>query len=256
MENFCDLTGKVAIVTGASSGIGKASAIALAAQGAKVTLAARRISELEQLAQEIKTLGSDALAIKTDVLAKEQIEAMVNQTVQKWGRIDILLNNAGIAEFKQFFQMTEQDWDKTLDINLKGYFLTAQAAAKIMVKRKSGRIINIASIAMGGIGVGFPSITHYCASKGGIVALTEALADELAPYNILVNSISPGIIETDMTKKILENPESKNASLSRIPLKRPGKPEEIANMVVFLASNQSSYITGANFVVDGGYLAA
>lgn len=256
MTNFCDLSQKIAIVTGASSGIGYASALALAKQGAKVTLAARRLEKLNKLSQEIDSLGSEALPIQTDVLEKDQIEKMVEKTIQKWGKIDILLNNAGIAQFKPFLQMTESDWDKTLDINLKGYFLVSQAVSKIMTKAESGRIINIASIAMGGVGIGFLSTAHYCASKGGIVAFTEALADELAPFNILVNSISPGVIETDMTKDILKDPESKNNFLSRIPLDRPGKPEEIANMVVFLASDKSNYITGANIIIDGGYLAA
>lgn len=255
MNDFCNLTGKVAIVTGASSGIGRDSALALASCGAKVTLAARRIEELKKVSLEIKNLGSEALPIKTDVLIKQEIENMVNETVKRWGKVDILLNNAGIVEFCPFLNLTEENWDKTLDINLKGYFLATQIAAKEMIKNKYGRIINIASIAMGGVGVGFQAIAHYCASKGGIVALTEALAVELAPYNILVNSISPGVIETEMSKQILNDPQSKNNLLSRIPLKRAGKPEEIASLIVFLASDKASYITGANFIVDGGWLA-
>lgn len=256
MNNFCDLKGKVAIVTGASSGIGRASALILSSCGAKVTLASRRIEELQKLSLEIENQGSEALPIKTDVLNALEIENMVNETVKKWGKVDILLNNAGIAEFKPFLDMKEEDWDKTLDINLKGYFLCAQTTAKEMVKNKTGRIINIASIAMGGVGIGFPATTHYCASKGGIVAFTEALAVELAPYNILVNSISPGVIETEMTKQMLDDPQSKNSLFSRIPLKRAGKPEEIASLVVFLASDKADYITGANLIVDGGWLAA
>lgn len=251
-----DLTGKVAFITGASSGIGRASAIALAQQGAKVAVTARRIERLEALAKEIKDQGHEALAVKMDVTQKTDIEAAIAKTVETFGRLDILLNNAGVAEFTQFLQMTEEQWDKTIDTNLKGYFLVAQAAAREMAKNKWGRIINIASIASGGMGVGFPSIAHYCASKGGVVALTEALAAELAPMGILVNCIGPGLIETEMTKGILDNPQQTQAFLTRIPLKRAGKPEEIAAAVVFLASEESSYSTGATLYVDGGWLAS
>jgi len=256
MDNFCDLSGKVAIVTGASSGIGRASAKLLATQGAKVTIAARRLDELNQLSDEIASLGSEALPIKTDVLIREDIENMIAQTVQKWDQIDILLNNAGVLIYKPFLELTDPEWEKTLNINLKGYYIAAQKVAKIMVEKKSpGKIINISSIAMGQVGIGWPTIAHYCATKGAVTALSEAIAVELAPHNILVNSISPGFILTDMTKSTVQNENAMKASLSRIPLKRAGKPEEIANMVVFLASNKSNYITGANFIVDGGYLA-
>jgi NAD(P)-dependent dehydrogenase (short-subunit alcohol dehydrogenase family) len=166
-----------------------------------------------------------------------------------------LVNNAGICQFKPFLELTEEDWDRTLDINLKGYFLCAQACAKEMVKRKSGVIINIASVAMGQVGIGFPSLVHYCASKGGIVAMTEAMALELAPYNIRVNAISPGAIETPMIDPLKADPKTMETILARIPLHRVGKPEEVSNLVLFLASDQSSYITGSNFVIDGGWLA-
>ncbi len=251
-----DLTGKVAFVTGASSGIGRASAIALANQGAKVAVTARRLDRLEALAAEIKSHGKEALAIQMDVTKKADIQVAVTKTVETFGRLDILLNNAGVAEFTPFLEMTEEQWDKTIDTNLKGYFLVAQAAAREMAKNKWGRIINIASIASGGVGVGFPSIAHYCASKGGIVALTEALADELAPMGILVNAIGPGVIETEMTESILKDPKQAEAFLSQAPLKRAGKPEEIASAVVYLASDEASYTTGATLYVDGGWLAA
>lgn len=251
-----DLTGKVAFVTGASSGIGYASAIALAKQGAKVVITARRLEKLEALAKEIKDQGHEALAVKMDVTQKTDIEAAVAKTVETFGRLDILLNNAGVAEFTQFLQMTDEQWDKTIDTNLKGYFWVAQAATREMAKNKWGRIINIASIASGGVGVGFPSIAHYCASKGGVVALTEALAVELAPLGILVNAIGPGVIETEMTEGILKDPKQAEALLARAPLKRAGKPEEIAAAVVFLASEESSYSTGATLYVDGGWLAS
>lgn len=251
-----DLTGKVALVTGASSGIGRAAAIALAMQGAHVAVAARRLDRLESLVSEIKSRGKQALALKMDVTKKDEITAAVAKTVETFGRLDILVNNAGVAEFSSFLEMTEEQWDKTLDTNLKGYFLVAQAASRQMLKNKWGRIINIASIASGGVGVGFPSIAHYCASKGGIVALTEALSGELAPMSILVNCIGPGLIETEMTQNITKDPKQMAGFTGRIPLKRAGKPEEIASAVVFLASDESSYTTGATLYVDGGWLAA
>lgn len=251
-----DLTGKVALVTGASSGIGRASAIALANQGAKVAVAARRLEKLQAVAAEIKSRGHEALPVQMDVTKKTEVDAAVAKTVETFGRLDILLNNAGVAEFAAFLDMTEEQWDKTLDTNLKGYFLVAQAAARQMAKNKWGRIIMISSIASAGVGVGFPQIVQYCASKGGVVGLTEALADELAPMGILVNAIGPGVIETEMTEGMLKDPKQAEALLARAPLKRAGKPEEIAAAVVYLASNEASYTTGATLYVDGGWLAA
>ena len=250
-----DLTGKVALVTGASSGIGRASAIALAMQGANVAVAARRLDKLEALAAEIKSRGKEALALQMDVTKHEEVMAGVAKTVTAFGRLDILLNNAGVAEFAPFLDMTETQWDKTIDTNLKGYFFVAQAAAREMAKNKWGRIINIASIASGGVGVGFTQIAQYCASKGGVIGLTEALADELAPMGILVNTIGPGVIESEMTEGMLKDPKQAEALLARAPLKRAGKAEEIAAAVVYLASDEASYTTGATLYVDGGWLA-
>lgn len=254
-----DLTNKVALVTGASSGIGRASAIALANQGAKIAVAARRMDKLESLVAEIKSLGHEALAISMDVTKKSDIEQAVAQTVKTFGRLDILLNNAGVAEFASFLDMTEEQWDKTIDTNLKGYFFVAQAAAREMAKNTpptgGGRIIMISSIASAGAGVGFPQIAQYCASKAGVIGLTEALADELAPLGILVNAIGPGVIESEMTEGMLKDPAQAKALLSRAPLKRAGKPEEIAAAVVYFASDEASYTTGATLYVDGGWLA-
>lgn len=251
-----DLTGKVAFVTGASSGIGRASALALANQGAKVAIAARRLDKLQALAAEMKQRGHEALPVQMDVTKKDQIDQAIAETVKTFGRLDILFNNAGVAEFATFLDMTEAQWDKTLDTNLKGYFWVAQAAAREMAKNKYGRIINIASIASGGVGIGFTQIAQYCASKGGVVGLTEAMASELAPLGILVNAIGPGVIETEMTEGMLKDPKQAEALLSRAPLKRAGKPEEIAAAVVYLASDEASYTTGATLYVDGGWLAA
>lgn len=245
-----DLSGKVAFVTGASSGIGRASALALAMQGAKVVVAARRIDKLTALAAEIKSHGKEALAVQMDVTKKAEIDAGVAAAVKAFGRLDILLNNAGALDYSPFLTMTEEKWDLVIDTNLKGYFLVAQAAAREMAKNKWGRIINIASIASGGVGIGMAQIVHYTASKGGVVGLTEAMAAELGPMGILVNAIGPGGIETEMTKGM--DMSSFNARLS---VKRIGKPEEIAAAVVYLASEESSYTTGATLYVDGGWLA-
>lgn len=249
-----DLTGKVALVTGASSGIGKASALALAKQGATVVVAARRMDKLNDLASEIVGMGKKSLPVMMDVTKKETIDAAVQTTIETYGKLDILLNNAGVAEFAPFLDLTVEQWDKTIDTNLKGYFLVAQATAREMAKHTWGRIVNIASIASGGVGVGFPSIAHYCASKGGVVAMTEALAIELAPMGILVNCIGPGVIESEMTEGILKDPKQAEALLARSPLKRAGKPEEIAAAVVYLASEEASYTTGTTLYIDGGWL--
>jgi NAD(P)-dependent dehydrogenase (short-subunit alcohol dehydrogenase family) len=186
---------------------------------------------------------------------KEEVVEMVKKTTEKWGRIDVLVNNAAIAQFKPFLEMTEEEWDRTMEINLKGYFLCAQAVAKEMVKQKSGVIINIASIAMGQTGIGFPTLVHYVASKGGVVAMTEALALELAPYGIRVNSVSPGIIDTPMVDQVRADKKTLEGILMRVPMRRMGKPEEVSNLVLFLASDASSYMTGSNVVIDGGWLA-
>lgn len=251
-----DLTGKVALVTGASSGIGRASAIALASQGAKVALAARRVEKLEAVAAEIKSHGKEALVIPTDVLKNEDIVNAVATTVKTFGKLDILLNNAGVGAISTTLDMPETDWNKVVDTNLKAYFFTAQAAIKEMVKNKWGRVINIASILSGGVGSGMAGAVNYCASKGGVVSITEALADEFASFGITVNAIGPGFIETDMTASVKAMPDFYNGLIARIPMKRFGKAEEIAATVVYLASDEASYTTGATFYIDGGWTAS
>ncbi len=249
------LKDKIAIVTGARRGMGRTHALVLAKEGAKVVVSDISLEDCEKVVDEIKSSGGQAIAVKCDVTKKQEIEKMVKEALDKFEKIDILVNNAGIAEFKAFLEMTEEEWDRTLDINLKGYFLCAQACAKEMAKQKSGVIINIASVAMGQVGIGFPNIAHYCASKGGIVGMTEALAVELAPYNIRVNAIAPGMIETPMIDTIKEDPKSMEAMLARVPMHRVGKPEEVSELVLFLASDKSSYMTGSVVVIDGGWLA-
>lgn len=250
-----NLTNKVALITGARRGMGKAHALTLARYGAKVVVTDINKEDCQKVAGEIKKTGGKALALKLDVTQRGDVQQVVADVVKEFGGLDILVNNAGIAEFKPFLEITEEEWNKTLDINLKGQFLCAQAAAKPMKERGGGVIINIASVAMGQQGVGFPNIAHYCASKGGVAALTEALAGELAQFNIRVNCVSPGVIDTPMVDSVKSDPKAIEGILARVPLHRMGKPEEVAELVAFLASDESSYMTGAVVVVDGGWLA-
>ncbi len=251
-----DLKNKVAVVTGARRGMGKSHSLLLAKSGAKVLLSDISQEECQLVVDEIEKAGGEAIAVKCDVSKKEEVEKMIKAAVDKWGKVDILVNNAGICQFKPFLEMVEEEWQKTIDINLKGYFLCAQTAAKEMAKQKSGVIVNIASIVMGQIGKGMAGLAHYSASKGGIAALTKTLAVELAPYNIRVNAIAPGAIDTPMSASTKDDPKILEQALAMIPLHRMGKPEEISNTVLFLVSEDSSYITGSVIVVDGGWLAA
>jgi NAD(P)-dependent dehydrogenase (short-subunit alcohol dehydrogenase family) len=247
------LEGRAAIVTGSRRGIGRAIALALAKEGANVTVSDVSQEDCQKVVAEIEKMGRKGLAVKCDVSSTPDVEGLVKKTVAEFGKLDILVNNAGIISYKPFLELTDDDWDKLLSINLKGQFLCARAAAKEMIKNKWGRIINIASISSGGCGIAFPLIAHYTASKGGVMALTEALALELTPKGINVNAICPGAIDTDMTKGAQESGQLEPVLL-RIPKGRLGKPEEIANLAVFLASEESSYITGDAIVVDGGWL--
>ena len=255
MPKFCDLKGKVAIVTGAAKGMGKADAIKLANAGAKVVVTDISLQECQLVVDEIKKLKGEAMAVRCDVSRKKEIDDAVAETIKKFGKIDILVNNAGIFPFEPFLEMPEQNFEKVIDINLKGYFLMAQACAKEMVKQKSGSIVNISSIAMGQVGVGFAGLTHYCASKGGITAMSQAMALELAPFDIRVNVISPGAIDTPGASTVNMDAKQMEAMLAPIPMKRKGNSEEIANAVLFLASEESSYMTGSVMIVDGGWTA-
>lgn len=251
-----DLSGKITIVTGARRGIGRGIALVLAKAGADVVVSDINLEDCQKVVEEIEGLGQKGLAVKCDVTQKSEVDEMVKKTVDEFGKIDILVNNAGIlGGFKPFLEMTEEEWDKVLDVNLKGQFLCAQAAAKEMVKNKWGRIINITSIASGQVGIGYPLIAHYCASKGGITAMTEALALELSPLGINVNAIGPGVIETAMTKDMLADEKTEQGMLARLPKGRVGQPEDIGAAAVFLASNEADYVTGATLFVDGGWLA-
>ena len=249
-----NLKNKVVLITGARRGMGRAHALALAKYGAKVVVTDISQEECQQVVEEIKKQGGQALALKLDVTKKQEVEEVIKKAVKEFGGLDILVNNAGIAEFKPFLAITEQEWDKTLDINLKGQFLCAQAAARQMKEQGGGTIVNIASVAMGQQGIGSPNIAHYCASKGGIAALTEALAVELAQFNIRVNCVAPGLIETPMIEAVKSDLKTFEAMLAQIPLRRAGRPEEVSELVAFLASDNSSYMTGSVVVIDGGWL--
>jgi 3-oxoacyl-[acyl-carrier protein] reductase len=242
------LQGRVAIVTGSGRGIGREIALTLAREGAKVVVS-DITDDVYKTAREVEALGSEALAMKCDVTNPSDVEGMVKATIEKFGRIDILVNNAGIYPFKPFIEMTEQDWDRVISVNLKGTFNCTKAVVHRMIEQKYGKIINISSIA--GSVVGFTQLAHYCASKAGVLGFTRALALELAPYGINVNAIAPGVIETPGTTSL--GKETLESFAKMIPQGRVGKPEDIAKLVVFLASDDSSYITGQLMVCDGGY---
>lgn len=252
-----ELKDKVVLVTGARQGMGKAHALALAGQGAKVVVTNRTIEGCQTVVDEIVSRGGEAVCFGMDVTNKTEIDQVFDEVIKKYGQLDILVNNAGIYIPKLALEMTEEDWDKMIDINLKGQFFCAQRAAKEMSKNKWGRIINISSIASGGMGIGFSNGTHYTSSKGGIIGMTESLAVEWADLGINVNTIAPGMIDTSMVREPGKEIEKDiyEEIMTRVPLKRIGKSEEVSAMVVFLASEEASYITGATFYVDGGWLA-
>lgn len=240
--------GKTAIVTGAAKGIGYGIALALAKEKANVVLADLDEAANYNSAVEIEEkTGSKTFAVKCDVSKKEDIDALVNAAVEKFGGIDILVNNAGIFPFKPFLELTEQDWDKVLDVNLKSAFLLSQATVKVM--KEGGKIVDISSIASL---VGFEGLTHYCASKGGMNGFIRALALELASKKINVNAVAPGAIQTPGASGVMSD-EALSQTIKSIPWQRVGQPTDIANAVVFLASSGADYITGQVLVVDGGW---
>ena len=244
------LKNKVALVTGAGRGIGKATAIALAREGASVVVNDVDLQSAEETADEITAMGCKALPIKADVSDRTEVTKMVDTIIETFKRIDILVNNAGIFSSVSLDDITEDEWDKVIKVNLKGVFLCSQAVMKLMKKQRSGKIINISSLAakVGGIFAG----ADYAASKAGVIALTKSLAKQLAPYDTNVNAVAPAVIETDMTKNWPK--EVKEAFLKQIPLGRFGKPEEVAETVLFLVSDGANFITGATIDVNGGIL--
>jgi 3-oxoacyl-[acyl-carrier protein] reductase len=242
------LEGKVALVTGASRGIGREIALGLAKQGADVVVNYSGSEErANQVAAEIKELGRNAIAVQCDVSNSESVASMVKATIDTFGKLDILVNNAGITKDNLLMRMKEDEWDDVININLKGVFLCTKAVTRQMMKQRSGRIINISSI----VGVsGNPGQANYVAAKSGVIGLTKTTAKELSSRGITVNAIAPGFITTDMTDKLTE--DVKDQMLKQIPLARFGEPSDIANVVVFLASEDSRYMTGQTLHVDGG----
>lgn len=244
------------MVTGASRGIGRGIALSLAKQGANVAVNyVANGHKAEAVVSEIKGMGRESFAVCADVSKRQQVEAMFTKVKETWGKLDILVNNAGVIDYAGFEDITEEQWDRILNVNLKGQFLCAKEAAKIMEQGRWGRIINIASISSGGVGIGFKSISHYTASKAGVVGLTENMALELASKGINVNAIAPGAIESDMSVGLKDNEEQLKATLTQIPKGRIGKPEDIGAAAAFLASDEADYITGIVIYVDGGWLA-
>jgi len=241
------LSDKVAIVTGASRGIGRVIALALAGQGAKVVASARNAEALDNLTAEIKAQGGEAVAVVGDVALDDDANNLINQAVATYGKVDILVNNAGITRDGLLLRMKSEDWDAVLNTNLKGAFLCTRAVAKVMSKQRSGRIINMSSVVgdMGNAGQ-----ANYCASKAGLLGLTKSVARELARRNVTVNAVTPGFIVTDMTEDMTD--KAREAMTAQIPLGRLGESEDVANAVLFLASDQSSYITGQVLGVNGG----
>lgn len=238
---------KVALVTAASRGIGRAIALKLASEGAKV--AVNYVSSeksANEVVDAIKAMGGEAYSIKADVSKVDEVEAMFKSVMEKYGRIDIVVNNAGIIKDNLIIRMTDEDFDAVINTNLKGVFYCCRAAAKIMIKQRAGNIVNISSVSpfKGNFGQ-----TNYVAAKGGVVSMTKTLARELGARNIRVNAVAPGLIETDMTKDLGEHVD---AILANAIIKRPGKPEDIANAVCFLASDDSAYVTGQVIHVNGG----
>jgi 3-oxoacyl-[acyl-carrier protein] reductase len=239
-----DLTGKTALVTGSTRGIGRAVAQALADSGARVAIVGRDKSKADAVAAEI---GKESVGFAADVSDSAQVTALIGDVEKAFGGIDILVNNAGLTRDNLVMRLKDEDWDAVLDANLRGAFVAIRAASRGMMKKRAGRIINMASV----VGLnGNKGQANYAASKAGLIALTKSVAKELGSRNILVNAIAPGFIETEMTAAM--TPEARGALTGLIPLERLGKTEDIAAAVVFLASDYASYITGQVLVVDGG----
>ncbi|WP_409199595.1 SDR family NAD(P)-dependent oxidoreductase [Methanobrevibacter sp. DSM 116169] len=248
-----DLTGRVAVVTGASSGIGVQFAKALAGQGADLVLLARRKEKLETVAEEIKAMGSKCLTVKCDVTDTEQVKDAVKESVDEFGKVDILVNNAGAGGETHIFETTDEQWDKEMALNLKGVFVVSREFGKVMADNKYGRIINIASM-YGLIGSETGGIAYH-ASKGGVVNFTRALAAELAKYNITVNAIAPGFFASEATEHLIDAEPFKEMVKSICPIGCSGCEGELAPALIYLASDEASYSTGSIVVVDGGITA-
>lgn len=253
MTNHFDLTGKVALVTGASSGIGHATAVALAELGAAVAINYHRNEAgAEDARAKVSELGARAVRIRADVTRSDEVRAMIERTFTELGPVDILVNNAGsLIERLRLLELTEERWDDVFDLNLKSAFLCTQAVAAAMIERKTGTIINVASVA--GRNGGGPGATHYAAAKAGMIAMTKGFAKELAPSGVRLNAVAPGIIDTPYHEQF-STPEMMKAFVGTIPLGRVGTSEEVARVIAFLASDAASYLTGETIEINGGML--
>ncbi len=249
-QELFDLSGRVAIVTGASKGLGKSMALALAGAGADVALHARDVEGLKAVKKAIEALGKRAEFFVADVLNKSQIEAGVEETIGTFGHIDILVNNAGVNIRKPVLELSPEEWDLVVSTNLKGYFLMAQAVVPHMLSRGGGKVINMASI-LGAVAL--PTQVAYASSKGGVIQMTKVMALEWAKRGIQVNAIGPTYFETPLVAQLRNDPERFNFIVDRTPMGRWGQPEELAGVVVFLASRASDFVTGQTIFIDGGW---
>jgi gluconate 5-dehydrogenase len=254
-KKIFDLRGKTVLITGAGGGIGRALAAGLADFGCDIAAVDKDATHKDDLTREIRDRGRKCLFFAGDVSHGESIRKIVEEAEEEFRKIDILINNAAVSMRKPALEFTDPEWDRILDTNLKGAFLTAQAVGRKMIERKAGKIINIASI-MGLVGSPiYQAIAPYCASKGGVVQLTKALALEWAPYNIHVNAIAPGYVKTPIVKHLTNDPAKYATVLGKIPLGRFAETQELIGPAVFLASDASNYVTGHILSVDGGWLA-
>lgn len=253
MEKAMRLQGKIALVTGAGQGIGRAVAVRLAQEGAKVIVNdLHDDNRAEQTLADVRAAGSDGCIVAADVSIAQAGRRLIEEAVKQMGSVDVLVNNAGVEHNASFLDVTEEDYDRVLDINLKGAFFITQAfVSHLRDTQRGGRIVNISSVHEE---LPFPHFTSYCASKGGMKMMMRNLAIELAPLGITVNNVAPGAIGTSINDRLLHNPTQLNALLGNIPLKRLGKPLDVANAVLFLASDEADYITGTTLYVDGGLL--
>jgi glucose 1-dehydrogenase len=244
---------KVAIVTGSSQGIGQAIAVRLAQDGINIAIDYRAHAEgAAETLRQVEAAGAKGVIVKADLSFVTEINHLVEQTVTTFGRIDILVNNAGIEKRNDYWQVSESEYDAVMDVNLKGvFFATQQVVRHLQAEKRPGKIINISSVHEE---LPFPHFTSYCMSKGGLKMMTRNLAIELAPFGITVNSVAPGAIQTPINRTLLNNPAELNSLLANIPLKRLGQPRDVAEVVAFLASDKSDYITGTTIFVDGGLL--